>query len=131
MMINNRLNAIVLDPTHTGLTDVATGNALVQVQQYIQDTLVSKGFTEREVDTLDSLTIDAAACNNGPLTVSVLTTLKQDDYLKSDGTVDHSDASVGTQLHLQETYVRSNGVWKEADVNDLSQPAPSASGSVI
>ena len=127
--IDNRLNAIVLDPKHQGLSDVATGNALAQVQQYIADNLVAKGFTEREVDTLDSLSIVAAGCNNGPLTLDIRTTLKQDDYLRSDGSVDHSDSAVGTQLHLRETYVRAGGGWKEADVSDLDQPAPSPSGS--
>lgn len=130
-MIDTRLNAIILDPKHAGLSDVATGQALTGLQQYIQDNLVAKGFTEREVDTLDSLTVTNAGCNDGPLRVTIRTTLKQDDYLRSNGAVDHSDAAVGTQQSLDETFVRDNGVWKEADVNDSGAASPSSSGAIV
>jgi hypothetical protein len=124
--VNNRLNQIALDPRHQGLADVATGTALLQLQQYIQSTLIAKNLTEREVDTLDSLTVTDAGCNGGPLQVTVSTTVKQDDYLKPDGGVDHSDPVVGGQLHLAESFDRVKGVWKVSRVSSLDAPSPSA-----
>jgi hypothetical protein len=112
--------------SHQGLADVATGTALLQLQQYIQSTLIAKNLTEREVDTLDSLTVTDAGCNGGPLQVTVSTTVKQDDYLKPDGGVDHSDPVVGGQLHLAESFDRVKGVWKVSRVSSLDAPSPSA-----
>lgn len=127
--INSRLDAIVLDPNHAGLADVTTGTAMSDLQQYIQTTLASKNLTEREVDRLDNLTVTDAACTGGNLVLTVDTTVTKDDYLKPDGSVDHSDPSVGSQLHLLETYTRVNGTWKEADIADASGPSPS--GSIV
>ena len=124
--IDNRLNAIALDPRHAGLSDVATGSALSEIQGYIQTTLVAKGLTEREVDTLDSLTVSDAACTGNSLQVTVASTVAQDDYLRADGTVDHRDAAVGTQLHLVETFDRVGGVWKESSITDAGSPSPTA-----
>lgn len=123
--INNRLNAIALDPKHQGLSDVATGTALSDIQSYIQTTLVAKNLTEREVDTLDSLTVTDAACTGNSLQLTVASTVKQDDYLKPDGSVDHADSAVGTQLHLVETFDRVNGVWKESSIGDAGGTSPS------
>jgi hypothetical protein len=124
--IDVRLNAIVLDPQHHGLTDVATGAALTDLQDYIQTTLVAKRLTEREVDRLDNLTIVDAACSStASLQLSVSTTATRDDYLKSDGSLDHSDPAVGTMFHLIETFQRVGGVWKESAITRLDVPSPS------
>ncbi|GAC1580577.1 MAG: hypothetical protein NVS3B18_14220 [Candidatus Dormibacteria bacterium] len=124
--IDNRLNQIVLDPRHQGLSDVATGAALVDLQQYIQTTLVANHLTEREVDSLDSLSIPDAACAGTSLQLTIATTPTRDDYLKPDGSVDHVDPAVGTHIHLLETYSRVTGVWKESDITTLDVPSPSA-----
>ena len=119
--VDQRLNAIVLDPRHAGLDSVATGSALTLIQQYVQTTLVQPHLTEREVDHLDQLIILSAGCGGGPLHVHVAMTVVRDDYLKSDGSADHSDATTGTTLHLDETFVRSGAVWKESDFQSLQQ----------
>jgi hypothetical protein len=117
--INNRLNAIQLDPNHAGLADVSTGAALTVRSDYIRTTLTDKHLTEREVDRLDNLSVTNGGCTGGALTVDVTITLTKDDYLRADGTVDHADASVGTQFERVITYVRTGGVWKESDITDL------------
>ena len=121
--IDNQLNAIVLDPQHAGLSNVATGNALAQVQQYIQTTLVQANLTEKEVDRLDALNVLSAGCNNGTLTVHVTMTVVRDDYLNPAGKVDHSDPQVGATLHLDESYVRAGSGWKESDFTNLDSPS--------
>jgi len=122
--VDQRLNAVVLDPAHAGLASVATGNALAQDRAYIQERLVSMNLTEREVDRLDSLTVTASGCNGGTLTVRVTETLVQDDYLAPDGHVDHQDPAVGSTFHLFESFVRSGSSWKESDFIDIDQPSP-------
>lgn len=125
--IDQRLNAIVLDPLHRGLADVATGAALTDLQDYIQTTLTAKHLTEREVDRLDNLTIVDAACSSGgSLEVTITTTATRDDYLKPDGSVDHSDPAVGRTFHLIESFQRVGGVWKESSFARLDVPSPSA-----
>ena len=121
--IDNQLNAIVLDPSHAGLGNVATGNALAQIQQYIQTTLVQANLTEKEVDRLDALTVLSAGCNNGTLTVHVTMTVTRDDYLTPTGKVDHSDPQVGATLHLDESYMRAGSSWKESDFTNLDAPS--------
>ncbi len=120
--IDNQLNAIVLDPNHAGLSNVATGNALAQVQQYIQTTLVQANLTEKEVDRLDALNVLSAGCNNGTLTLHVTMTVVRDDYLNPAGQVDHSDPQVGATLHLDELYDRAGSGWKESDFTNLDSP---------
>ena len=61
--IDDRLNAIELDPHHAGLAAVATGNALTTITAYLQQQLVARHFTEREVDHLDQVTVVQAGCN--------------------------------------------------------------------
>jgi hypothetical protein len=124
--INSRLNAIVLDPRHQGLADVATGSALTGLQDYIQTKLVANNLTEREVDSLDGLRIDDAGCAGGPVQLYITTTATRDDYLKPDGSVDHSDPLVGAQLHVEESFDRVGGQWKESSIVDLDAPSPSA-----
>jgi len=121
--VDGQLNAIVLDPKHAGLSDVTTGNALAQIQQYIQTTLVQANLTEKEVDRLDALNILSAGCNNGTLIVHVTMTVVRDDYLNPAGKVDHSDPQVGATLHLDESFVRAGTGWKESDFTNLDSPS--------
>ena len=120
--IDNRINAIESDPHHAGLSDVTTGAALTEIESYLQNQLVSKGFTEHEVDHLDGLVVVTAGCRGQPLTLRVTETLVQDDYLNAAGAVDHHDAQVGQTLHLLQAYEQAGGVWKENDFSDLDQP---------
>jgi hypothetical protein len=121
--INGRIDAIELDPHHTGASTVTTGSALTAITTYLQQQLVGPGFTEREVDHLDQLTVVQAGCNGGLLILNVTMTLAQDDYLNAAGRVDHQDPSVGQALNLLLEYVRSGGVWKESAFSDLTAPA--------
>jgi hypothetical protein len=123
--IDAKLNAIVLDPMHRGADAVSTGNALVMLNQYIQQQLVSNGFTEREVDRLAQLTIVDPGCNGGALRIRVAVTIVQDDYLAQDGHVDHKDLSVGSIIHVLETFSRVGSIWKESDFQDLDVSSPS------
>ncbi len=120
--IDNRINAIELDPHHTGLSDVTTGAALTEIETYMEDQLVSQGLTEHEVDHLDGLVVVEAGCKGQPLTLRVTETLVQDDYLNAGGAVDHHDPEVGQTLHLLQEYENTGGVWKENDFSDLDQP---------
>jgi hypothetical protein len=120
--IDQKLNAVELDPKHAGVTDVATGQALQLINEYLQMQLVSSNFTEKEVDKLESLSIVDAGCNGGDLQVTVSEKVVQDDYLKPNGQVDHADPAVGTTLQLAETFTRSGGTWKESDFRDMSSP---------
>jgi hypothetical protein len=129
--IDTRLNAIELDPKHAGTADVATGAALTGIRQYLQQQLVAKNLTEREVDHLQSLSVVDAGCNGGTLQLRVTMTLVQDDYLATDGHVDHADAQVGKTLHILDSYVRSGGVWKESDFQDLDQPGPTQTPQLV
>jgi len=121
--IDNRINAIERDPHGTGLSDATTGDALTEIQTYLQDQLVSQGLTEREVDHLDFLVVVEAGCEGQPLILRVTETLVQDDYLNASGGVDHHDPQVGQTLHLLQEYEHTGGVWKENDFSDLDQPA--------
>jgi len=120
--IDKRINAIELDPKHAGVSGVASGQALQLINEYLQMQLVSSSFTEREVDKLESLSVVDAGCNGGDLQVQVTEKVVQDDYLRPDGTVDHPDPAVGSDLTLVETFVRSGSTWKESNFRDLTQP---------
>jgi hypothetical protein len=120
--VNDRIDAIELDPHHTGVSAVTAGSALTAITTYLQQQLVGPGFTEREVDHLDQLTVVQAGCNGGLLILNVTMTLVQDDYLNAAGHVDHHDPSVGQQLNVLQEYVESGGVWKETAFSDLTQP---------
>ena len=122
--LDQRLNAIALDPAHAGLEAVATGSALDKERLYIQERLVAQHLTEREVDRLDSLAVLDPGCGKGMLRVRVTVTLVQDDYLAADGHVDHADEAVGSTFHLIESFVRSGADWKEVDFVDADQPTP-------
>ena len=122
--LDQRLNAVALDPDHAGLDAVATGSALGKERQYIQRQLVAQHLTEREVDRLDSLTVLDPGCGKGTVRVRVTVTLVQDDYLAADGHVDHSDEAVGSTFHLIESFARSGTSWKETDFEDADQPTP-------
>lgn len=124
--IDQRLNQVVLDPQHRGLSDVATGTALSDLQTYIQTTLVDKHVTEREVDALDKLSVSDAACTAGAeLQLAITTHSTRDDYLKPDGSVDHADPDVGTSFRLLEGFTRVGGVWKESSITRLDVPSAS------
>ena len=129
--IDDRLNAVELDPHHTGASSVTTGNALATITTYLQQQLAAHGFTEREVDHLDQLTVVQAACNGSRLILNVTMTLVQDDYLNASGKVDHQDASVGRQLNILQEYVRSGSGWKETDFSDLTPPTASPTPQIL
>ncbi len=129
--IDKKLNAIELDPKHAGLSAVATGNAFGLITDYLQNQLVNQHFTEREVDRLDSLTVVNAGCNNGTLELKVGVTATRDDYLTPSGHVDHSDPLVGVLLHIDESFTRSGGGWKESDFVDLDLPPASPTPQLL
>jgi len=120
--IDAKLNAIEADPKHGGASYVATGNALTQIEQYLAQQLEANSFTELEVDRLDSIAVVSPGCNNGTLQVRVTMTLVRDDYIKTNGQVDHADPAVGKTLHYIESFTRSSGVWKESDFQSLDNP---------
>jgi hypothetical protein len=129
--IDNRINAVELDPQHTGASTVTTGTALTTITTYLQQQLVGHGFTEREVDRLDQLTVVQAGCNGSRLILNVTMTLVQDDYLNAAGVVDHQDAQVGRALNMLQEYVRSGSGWKETDFSDLTPPAASPTPQIL
>jgi len=120
--IDQKLNAIELDPKHAGVANVATGQALQLINEYLQTQLIASNFTEKEVDKLESLSVIDAGCSGGDLTVQVSEKVVQDDYLRPNGQLDHSDSAVGTTLELVETFVRDGTTWKESNFRDASQP---------
>jgi hypothetical protein len=128
--VDDRLNAVELNPKSSP-ADVATGTALMGIQQYLQDTLVAHNLTEREVDKLQSIKIVDAGCSGGTLKLQVTMTLVQDDYLAADGHVDHADMLVGMTLHTLQSYVRSGSAWKESDFQSLDQPPSSATPQLV
>lgn len=123
--VDDALIAVQLDPKHAGLDRVATGQALLQFRDYLRSKLESKGFTERELDRLKSLTVIRAGCDGSELAVRVTVTLVADDYLRADGSVDHRDPAVGTDVTTLETFVRAGGTWKESSIADPNAPSPS------
>jgi hypothetical protein len=129
--IDAKLNAIEADPKHAGVESVTTGTALQSVQRYLQQQLEANGVTENEVDQLNALTVVNAGCNNGTLEVRVTMTLVKDEYVKTNGQLDHKDASEGKTLHFLNFYARENGSWKESDFQSLDQPAPSQTPQLI
>jgi hypothetical protein len=129
--INDRIDAIELDPHHTGVAAVTTGSALTAITTYLQQQLVGPGFTEREMDHLDQLTVVQAGCNGGLLILNVTMTLVQDDYLNAAGRVNHRDPSVGQELNLLQEYVQSGGVWKETAFSDLNPAGASPTPQTV
>jgi len=122
--VDSDLNAIELDPKHTGVAAVATGDAERLIDLYLQQQLEASSFTEREVDRLDTLSVVDAGCSGGQLELRVTIDLVQDDYLKPDGHVDHADSQVGSTIHFDETFTRAGGAWKESSFMDLDQATP-------
>ncbi|MBV8194728.1 MAG: hypothetical protein JOY80_04295 [Candidatus Dormibacteraeota bacterium] len=129
--IDMSLNAIEADPKHAGASAVTTGTALQMLQRYVSQMLEANGWTEHEVDRLDSLAVLSAGCGNATLQLRVSVTVVQDDYLRSNGTVDHHDPEVGMTMHFVDSYERSAGAWKESDFQDLDQPSPSATPELL
>ena len=129
--VDNRLNAIELDPHHSGLSGVTTGNAQTTITAYLQQQLVGQGLTEREIDHLDRLSVVQAGCDGSRLILNVTMTLVRDDYLNAAGRVDHQDASVGRQLNLLQEYVRSGSGWKETDFSDLTPPGANPTPQIL
>jgi hypothetical protein len=119
--LDKKLTALELDPSHANVGAVATGQAQQLINEYLQMQLVTPGFTEREVDKLEKLSIVAAGCGGGPLMLQVTELVAQDDYLKPNGQVDHADPLVGKTIDVAETFVRSGGGWKESNFADLNQ----------
>jgi hypothetical protein len=122
--LDQKLNALERDPRRASVSEVATGQAEQVINEYLQNDLIAHDFTENEVDKLRSLTVLEAGCDGGRLRVQVAETVVQDDYLKPDGAVDHSDALVGTTITVVQTFVRSGKGWKESDFADLDQGTP-------
>jgi hypothetical protein len=131
MTVNHRLGAIELDPHHAGASAVTTGDALTEITTYLEQQLVAHGLTEHEVDRLDRLTVVQAGCNGGRLSLNVIMTLVQDDYLKAGGAVDHRDPAVGRTLNLLQEYVQSGGAWKESAFSDLTPAAASPTPQLL
>jgi hypothetical protein len=123
--LDRKLNALENDPRNAKVEAVATGQAADLIKQYLQEQLIAHGFTEREVDKLRSLTVLEAGCDGGRLQVQVTETVVQDDYVKPNGQLDHSDALVGKTINVVQTFVRSGAGWKESDFADLDQGTPS------
>ena len=124
--IDSSIAAIEADPKHAGAERVMAGAALAAVRQYLAQ-LESNGWTEVEVDRLDTLTVADPGCSEGALKLRVTVTLARDDYITASGQVDHADALTGRTLHFANTYVRAGAVWKESDFQSLDTPAPSPS----
>lgn len=122
--VNGRLNALSLHPDTKRVGDVAAGTAADEIRQYLQKTLIDKNLTERERERLDDITVIQPGCAGQPLTVHISETVVQDDYLRPDGHLDHTDSAVGQTLHMLESYVRSGGTWKIIALTPLDQPTP-------
>jgi len=129
--IDAKLNAIEADARHGGVSTIATGSFLDQVELYLAQQLEANNFTEDEVDKLDSITVVAPGCGNGTLQLRVTLTLVKDNYVKATGQVDHADPSVGKTLHFLESFIRSGGAWKESDLQNLDNPGPSQTPQVV
>jgi hypothetical protein len=123
--VNARIDALSLHPDISHVAAVAEGTAADDIRQYLQQTLIDKHLTEREREHLDDLTVVQPGCSGQPLTVHVHETVVQDDYLRPDGHVDHTDPAVGQTLNMLESYVRSGGTWKIIALTSLDQPTPS------
>jgi hypothetical protein len=127
--VNARLDALSLHPDTQRVGDVAQGTAASEIRQYLQKNLIDKNLTERERERLDDITVVQPGCAGQPLTVHISETVVQDDYLRPDGHLDHTDSAVGTTLHMLESYVRSGGTWKIIALTPLDQPTPQ--GNII
>ena len=129
--IDNRIIAFEAHPKSATPDTVATGAALEAIQTYLAQQLEANNWTEREVDKLESLTVASAGCNNGTLVVHGTITLVTDEYLAGDGQVDHHDSQEGQKQDFIDNYVRVGGYWKESQLQNPSQAAPTATPQVI
>ena len=129
--IDNRIIAFEAHPKTATPDTVATGAALEAIQTYLAQQLEANNWTEREVDKLDSLTVANAGCNNGTLVVHGTITLVTDEYLAGDGQVDHHDSQEGQKQDFIDNYVRVGGYWKQSQLQNPNQAAPTASPQVI
>lgn len=129
--IDNRIIAFEAHPKTATPESVATGAALEAIQTYLAQQLEANNWTEREVDKLDSLTVANAGCNNGTLVVHGTITLVTDEYLAGDGQVDHHDSQEGQKQDFIDNYVRVGGYWKQSQLQNPNQAAPTASPQVI
>lgn len=129
--IDNRIIAFEAHPKSATPDTVATGAALEAIQTYLAQQLEANNWTEREVDKLDSLTVSDAGCNNGTLVVHGTITLVTDEYLAGDGQVDHHDSQEGQKQDFIDNYVRVGGYWKQSQLQNPNQAAPTATPEVI
>jgi hypothetical protein len=129
--IDNRIIAFEANPKSANPDSVATGAALQAIQSYLAQQLEANHWTEHEVDKLDSLTVANAGCNNGTLVVHGTLTLVTDEYLAGDGQVDHHDSQEGQKQDFIDNYVRVGGYWKQSQLQNPNQAAPTATPEVI
>lgn len=129
--IDNQIIAFEAHPKTATPGTVATGAALEAIQTYLAQQLEANNWTEREVDKLDSLTVANAGCNNGTLVVHGTITLVTDEYLAGDGQVDHHDSQEGQKQDFIDNYVRVGGYWKQSQLQNPNQSAPTATPEVI
>ena len=129
--IDNRIIAFEAHPKTATPDSVATGAALQAIQTYLAQQLEANNWTEREVDKLESLTVANAGCNNGTLVVHGTITLVTDEYLAGDGHVDHHDSQEGQKQDFIDNYVRVGGYWKQSQLQNPNQAAPTATPQVI
>ncbi|MBV8528747.1 MAG: hypothetical protein JOZ75_10555 [Candidatus Dormibacteraeota bacterium] len=129
--IDNQIIAFEANPEDANPDIVATGAALQAIQTYLAQQLEANHWTEREVDKLDSLTVANAGCNNGTLVVHGTLTLITDEYLAGDGQVDHHDSQEGQKQDFIDNYVRVGGYWKQSQLQNPNQSAPTATPEVI
>lgn len=129
--IDNQIIAFEANPKSAKPDTVATGAALEAIQTYLAQQLEANHWSEREVDRLDSLTVADAGCNNGTLVVHGTITLVTDEYLAGDGQVDHHDSEEGQKQDFIDNFVRVGGYWKESQLQNPNQTAPTATPQVI
>lgn len=129
--IDNQIVAFEANPKTAKPDTVATGAALEAIQTYLAQQLEANHWTEREVDKLEQLTVANAGCNNGTLVVHGTITLVTDEYLAGDGQVDHHDSEEGQKQDFIDNYVRVGGYWKESQLQNPNQTAPTATPQVI
>jgi hypothetical protein len=128
--VDERMTALELHPSLSGVDAVAQGTAATQLRQYLQQRLLDQHLSEREVQRLDSISVLQFACGSQPLTVRAYVTLVQDDYLAADGHVDHRDPGVGQTSEVLLSYVRTPGGWKVITIASLGAP-PASPGTTV
>lgn len=126
--VSRRVDALVLHPDLSRISDVADGTAAEELRAYIQSNLLDHHLTEREQERLDDLRVLQPGCHGSPLTLQVRETLVRDDYLAPDGHVDHVDAEVGTTHTIVDTYFRTGTTWRITAIEPVDQGTPTPGG---